>query len=89
MSQTHPIIGGIYKHYKSTGGMDHVYVVTGIAKHSETDELLVIYEPLYDCDWMIESNAGLVVRPLEMFMGKLEVNGKILQRFEFVVSSSS
>jgi hypothetical protein len=84
MSQSRPIIGAIYKHYKSTGGLDHVYKVTGIAKHSETDELMVIYEPLYTNDWMIESQADFSARPLEMFMGTVEIEGRIFQRFELI-----
>jgi hypothetical protein len=84
MSQPRPIIGAIYKHFKSTGGLDHVYKVTGIAKHSETDELMVIYEPLYTNDWMIESQADFSARPLEMFMGKIQIEGKLLYRFELI-----
>jgi hypothetical protein len=82
MSQTRPNIGATYKHYKSTGGLNHVYRVTGIAKHSETDELIVIYEPLYTSGWMIESQADFSARPLGMFMGTVEIDGKVLQRFE-------
>jgi hypothetical protein len=84
MSQTRPNIGAIYKHYKSTGGLDHVYKITGIAKHSETDELLVIYEPLYASSWMIESQADFSARPLDMFMGTVEIDGKTIQRFALI-----
>jgi hypothetical protein len=84
MSQQRPIIGAIYKHYKSTGELDHLYKVIGIAKHSETDELLVIYEPLYASNWMIESKADFSARPLEMFMGQVEIDGKSMPRFEMI-----
>lgn len=46
---------GLYRHYKGKH-----YEVLGVAKHSETLELLVVYRPLY-------GEQGLWVRPLEMF----------------------
>jgi hypothetical protein len=81
-SPIHPIVGATYKHYKSTDLEPKLYEITGIAKNSETDELLVIYKPLYTNDWMIEAQADFSARPLEMFMGMVEVDGKVLQRFE-------
>ena len=46
---------GRYRHYK--GGE---YTVIGVARHSETDELLVVYRPEY-------GERGLWVRPWSMF----------------------
>ncbi len=60
---------GVYRHYK---GDD--YEVTGIAKHSETEEIVVVYRALY-------GDFGLWVRPLAMFDGLLE-NG--VKRFVYV-----
>lgn len=82
-----PKIGAIYKHYKSTGGLDHLYIVRGIAKHSETDELMVVYEALYTNSWLIESQADFTVRPLEMFLSQVEIDGKSVQRFEIISDS--
>lgn len=63
---------GKYRHYK---GKD--YEVIGVATHSETLEKLVVYRALYgDCD--------LWVRPYEMFVESVEINGKIVPRFEFI-----
>ncbi|SDS39447.1 Protein of unknown function [Halopseudomonas litoralis] len=63
---------GRYRHYK---GKD--YQIIDIARHSETDERLVVYRTLYgDCD--------LWVRPLEMFTEEVVVDGKALPRFTFI-----
>ena len=60
---------GLYRHYK--GGE---YLVIGTARHSETDELLVVYRCLYD-------NDSLWVRPLAMFMETVTVAGQEVPRF--------
>jgi len=60
---------GIYRHYKG-----NTYQVLGIAKHSETEEDLVVYRALYG-EW------GLWVRPLKMFSEDVEVEGKLIPRF--------
>ncbi|MFO7706415.1 MAG: DUF1653 domain-containing protein [Halopseudomonas sp.] len=63
---------GRYRHYK---GKD--YQVLGVATHSETQEPLVVYRTLYgDCD--------LWVRPLEMFVGSVELDGEPTPRFTFI-----
>ena len=61
---------GTYRHYKG-----HTYRVLGIAKHSETEEDLVVYQALY-------GEYGWWVRPLEMFCGHVEVGGNIVPRFK-------
>lgn len=60
---------GRYRHYK--GGE---YEVVGIARHSETEEQLVVYRCLYD-------NASLWVRPLSMFIEKILIEGREVARF--------
>ncbi len=67
---------GIYEHYKNP---EHRYRVIGVAKHSETLEDLVIYEALYDNEM-----SKLWARPLEMFTGGVEVEGKRVPRFKYV-----
>ena len=89
MNTKYPIIGTIYRHYKSTNQEPKLYKITGIAKHSETDQLLVIYEPLYANKWMIQSQADFSARPLPMFMSQVEIDGKIIQRFELVSNPKS
>lgn len=63
---------GRYKHYK---GND--YQVIGVAKHSEDESELVVYRPLY-------GEGRLWVRPLDMFIESVNVNGKTLPRFELI-----
>lgn len=70
--QTIPL--GRYRHYK---GKD--YSVVGFARHSETEELMVLYVPLY-------GEGGYWVRPLEMFAGTVTVDGKEVPRFALVSS---
>ena len=63
---------GKYRHYKG-----NEYQVIGTARHSETDEKLVVYRCLYGaCD--------LWVRPLAMFLEQVEVDGRLIKRFEYV-----
>lgn len=76
-----PIIEpGLYKHYKGK-----LYEVLGMAKHSETLELLVIYRALYDDP---DFGYGATwVRPAGMFIEFVEVNGQSVKRFEKLYSS--
>lgn len=68
------VIGGTYVHYKNKR-----YKVTGIARHSETLEEMVIYEALY------ENDLGKTwVRPLKMFTEEIEIAGYKGPRFRFV-----
>lgn len=64
---------GLYEHYKGKR-----YRVIGVAKHSETLEDLVAYEPQY------ESVSKLWVRPREMFLEEVEVEGKKVPRFRYI-----
>ena len=63
-------IGKKYRHFKGKE-----YLVMHIAKHSETLEELVVYQALY-------GEMGVWVRPLDMFLEQVEVDGKIVNRFE-------
>jgi len=63
---------GLYQHYKG-----NLYEVMMTAQHSETEEWVVVYKALY------EEN-GIWVRPYEMFVEKIEVDGMLLPRFEKV-----
>ena len=67
------------RHYKSLWGDDYTYEIIWIAKHSETDEELVIYKPLYDTAWL--ENKQFAARPLAMWYEKVNVGGEYVQRF--------
>lgn len=63
---------GKYQHYKG-----NFYQVEGIAIHSETEQEMVLYRPLY--------GAGLLwVRPLQMFLEDVQIEGKNQPRFAYV-----
>ncbi len=73
MQNENPQPGQIYRHYKSKGGNDYLYEVVGIARHSETGEVLVIYKPLYPSPWQEEVGAQFSARPVEMFLKELKL----------------
>ena len=60
---------GRYRHYK---GGD--YELVGVARHSETLGLMVVYRPL-------SGSAGWWVRPYEMFFEQVDVDGRLQPRF--------
>jgi hypothetical protein len=62
---------GRYRHYKG-----NYYEVIGTARHSETGELLAVYRCLY-------GDHSLWVRPLEMFLEEVELEGRKVPRFSW------
>ena len=72
MSKIPTIEKGKYQHYKGC-----FYEVLSIATHSETEEHLVVYKKLY-------GDESIWVRPYDMFVESLQVEGKIVQRFQKV-----
>jgi hypothetical protein len=66
-----PIIAcGVYRHYKGK-----MYQVIGVGKNTETDDALVIYQPLYDSD------VEYWVRPYEIFMDEVLTDQGHVARF--------
>jgi hypothetical protein len=63
------VIPGRYRHYKG-----QEYEVLGVARHSETEEELVVYRALYGA-------FGLWVRPLGMFEELVDIDGRLIPRF--------
>ena len=67
---------GRYRHYKG-----NEYEVMGVAKHSEDETELVVYRPLYNAN---SGERGLWVRPLDMFIETVDINGETKPRFEYL-----
>ena len=63
---------GRYRHFKGKE-----YEVIGVARHSETEEELVVYRALY-------GDFGLWARPLSMWNELVERDGKALRRFTYI-----
>lgn len=63
---------GTYRHFK--GGL---YTVIGVARHSETEQELVVYRPLSD-------EQGLWVRPVGMWTESVEHDGRSVPRFTLI-----
>lgn len=71
MTEIHP---GRYRHYKG-----NEYEVIDIARHSETEEEMVIYRQLY-------GDGSLWVRPLAMFAERVMAAGGEVPRFERIAA---
>jgi hypothetical protein len=67
-----PLRRGKYRHYKG-----NEYDVIDLARHSESLEWIVVYRPRY-------GEAGLWVRPYEMFIENVTINGVSVPRFAWV-----
>ena len=63
---------GRYRHFKGKE-----YEVLDVARHSETQEELVVYRALY-------SDFGLWVRPVSMWNETVERDGKTFRRFTYI-----
>lgn len=63
---------GRYRHFKGKE-----YEVFGVARHSETEEELVVYRALY-------GDFGLWVRPVSMWNEAVERDGKTFRRFTYI-----
>lgn len=61
---------GYYYHFKG-----NLYKVKGVAKHTETNEELVLYT---------DDSGHLYARPLTSFVGKVKLEDKEVPRFEYI-----
>ena len=65
--------GDVYSHFKNPNNR---YVIEDIGFIEATDEVAVIYRPLY-------GDTSIVwIRPLLIFLEEVEINGKKMPRFE-------
>lgn len=72
MSEKEVLQTGRYRHYK--GGEYQVY---GVARHSESEQALVVYRPLY-------GDGDLWVRPLDMFVEEVVTETGKVARFSLI-----
>lgn len=63
---------GIYQHYKGPK-----YKVIDTVRHSETEELMVLYRTMY-------GDQNLWVRPYRMFFEEVEINSQSIPRFKYI-----
>ena len=63
------VLPGRYRHFKG-----NEYEVLGMARHSETEEEMVVYRALY-------GERGLWVRPAAMWCETVERDGRVQPRF--------
>lgn len=68
------IQNGIYRHYKGK-----LYQVLHLARHSETEEWMVVYRALYD-------DYSVWVRPLDMFTQTVTLDDKTIPRFTLEIA---
>ena len=66
---------GIYEHYKG-----NLYEVIDTVKHSESEELMVLYRTQY-------GHKDLWVRPYDMFFENVIKDGKEIERFKYIGES--
>lgn len=66
---------GRYVHYKG-----NEYEVLGVGRHTEKDEYFVVYQAIDEKDGM----PRVWLRPYDMFIENVEVDGKTVPRFRKV-----
>ena len=68
----YPVRPGRYRHFKG-----NEYQVLGVARHSETEEEMVVYRALY-------GEGGLWVRPAAMWLETVTQDGITQPRFTYI-----
>ena len=68
----YPVRPGRYRHFKG-----NEYQVLGVARHSETEEEMVVYRALY-------GEGGLWVRPAAMWLETVNRDGVTKPRFTYI-----
>ena len=79
---------GFYYHYKHDPAgpvNNYAYEVVGVGHHTEDDcrpedQHMVVYRPLYEA-FVYKAGKLFDLRPLEMWMGTIEREGKTIPRF--------
>ena len=75
-------VGDIVRHFKretvDQTTDQYLYMIVGVARHSEIGEEMMVYSPLY-------GDGGLFVRPLAMFLSEVDHDKypNIRQKYRF------
>lgn len=64
---------GVYQHYKGNR-----YRVLGTAFSQPSDEMVILYQPLYECEY------EYFTRPLAEFMASVTIENKEMPRFTYI-----
>ncbi len=67
--------GALFEHYEGKK-----YKILSVGRHTETLEMCVVYEALYDSKEF--GDHAIWIRPLEMFLENVIVNGEQKPRFK-------
>jgi hypothetical protein len=70
-------VGVIFEHYKG-----QKYKIIEIGRHSETLQLQVVYQSLYDSAEF--GDHAIWIRPLEMFLEMVVIDGQEIPRFHMI-----
>ena len=92
MNEKIPKAGDFYYHFKHNSNKDlfnYAYIIIGIAIHSETEELLVAYKPLYSPNHVFDNKCDFCVRPLNMFIENVEKPNYIGPRFRLITDAQT
>jgi hypothetical protein len=80
-----PQKGEIWIHYKhdSNGPENNfTYEIMGLVVHTETEDILVCYKPLYESEYIQGKEVDYFVRPLSMWDDHIEKNEYSGPRFK-------
>lgn len=83
-----PQKGEIWKHFKHDPQgeeRNYTYEIIGVSLHTETQELMVCYKPLYKSEFLEEKNADMFCRPLAMWGDLVEKENYQGPRFVRVI----
>ena len=69
--------GALFEHFKGKK-----YKILGVARHSETLEMCVVYQALYNNAEF--GDHAVWVRPLKMFLENVVIDGKEIPRFRLI-----
>lgn len=77
------IIGAQYMHFKG-----HIVKILCIARHTETEEEMVVYEEITGPEGKDNPKGKYWVRPKAMFLETVQRDGKSFPRFRLLISEN-